>query len=70
MNSKNIDLLEAKDDVYNSFRLIENIFKIMDTSSPEVYGNLTSLYFEVGMALCHNFRNKLGDIFGNYFIDR
>ncbi|BAH73574.1 hypothetical protein DMR_00830 [Solidesulfovibrio magneticus RS-1] len=70
MNSKNIDLLEAKDDVYNSFRLIENIFKIMDTSSPEVYGNLTSLYSEVGMALCHNFRNKLGDIFGNYFIDR
>ena len=43
MENMKLDHLEIKDDIYKSFRLIENIFKIMDTTSPEVYGKLTSL---------------------------
>jgi hypothetical protein len=69
MDNTNIDHFEIKDEIYNSFRTIENIFRIMDTSSPEVYGKLTSLYSEIGMALCQNFRQKLDALFAVNLID-
>lgn len=67
MDENDVDQLEVKDGIYNSFRLIENIFKIMDTSSPEVYGKLTSLYSEIGIALCRDFRSKLDAVFEIYY---
>ncbi|MFU2207306.1 hypothetical protein [Solidesulfovibrio sp. C21] len=62
MDNKNMDAIESKDKILNAFRPIENIFKIMDTSAPEVYGELTQLYSEIGNILCKNFRNELESV--------
>ena len=41
MGQKDHDLLQSKDEIFNAFRSIEQLFKIMDTSSVEIYGQLT-----------------------------
>jgi len=54
------DLLDLKSEIINAFRPIEQLFKIMDKSSEEIYGELTRSCAEVGLELCQNFRRKLG----------
>lgn len=53
------DLLELKSEIINGFRPIEQLFKIMDKSSEEIYGEMTRSCAEVGLELCQNFRRKL-----------
>ena len=62
MGQKDHDLLQIKDEIVNAFRPIEQLFKIMDTSSVEIYGELTRLYADVGITLCQSFRQKLDAI--------
>ena len=62
MGQKDHDLLQTKDEIFNAFRPIEQLFKIMDTSSVEIYGELTRSYADVGITLCQNFRQKLDAI--------
>ena len=62
MGQKDHDLLQIKDEIVNAFRPIEQLFKIMDTSSVEIYGELTSSYADVGITLCQSFRQKLDAI--------
>jgi len=62
MGQKDHDLLQTKDEIFNAFRPIQQLFKIMDTSSVEIYGELTRSYAEVGITLCQNFRQKLDAI--------
>ena len=62
MGQKDHDLLQIKDEIVNAFRPIEQLFKIMDTSSVEIYGELTRSYAEVGITLCQSFRQKLDAI--------
>uniref|UniRef100_I2Q6G8 Uncharacterized protein n=1 Tax=Desulfovibrio sp. U5L TaxID=596152 RepID=I2Q6G8_9BACT len=59
MDQKKSDILTLKDEIITAFRPIEQLFKIMDTSSVEIYGELTRIYAEVGITLCQNFRQKL-----------
>lgn len=62
MDQKDHALLQTKDEVFNAFRPIEQLFKIMDTSSVEIYGELTRSYADVGITLCQNFRQKLDSL--------
>ena len=62
MDQKDHDLLQTKDEIFNAFRSIEQLFKIMDTSSIEIYGELTRSYADVGITLCQRFRQKLDAI--------
>ena len=62
MGQKDHDLLQIKDEIVNAFRPIEQLFKIMDTSSVEIYGHLTRSYADVGITLCKNFRQRLDAI--------
>ena len=62
MSQKCHDLLQSKDEIFNAFRPIEQLFKIMDTSSVEIYGELTRSYADVGITLCQIFRQKLDAI--------
>lgn len=62
----NKDLLSLKDQILVIFRPIHEIFKIMDTTSVEIYGELSRSYSEVGVALCNNFRSKLDGILQDY----
>jgi len=62
MSQKSHDLLQSKDELFNAFRPIEQLFKIMDTSSAEIYGELTRSYADVGITLCQSFRQKLDTI--------
>ena len=62
MSQTDHDLLQTKDEIFNSFRSIEQLFKIMDTSSVEIYGQLTRSYADVGITLCQSFRQKLDAI--------
>ena len=62
MGQKDHDLLQIKDEIVNAFRPIEQLFKIMDTSSVEIYGQLTRSYADVGITLCQSFRQKLDAI--------
>ena len=59
MEQQQLDSLALKDEIINAFRPIEQIFKIMDKSSPEVSGDVTGSYGEVGLVLCENFRRNL-----------
>ncbi|WP_428561145.1 MAG: hypothetical protein ACP59X_18260 [Solidesulfovibrio sp. DCME] len=57
------DMLELKSEIINTFRPIEQLFKIMDkSSSPELPGDIARSYAEVGLELCQNFRRKLDHI--------
>ncbi|BAH74484.1 hypothetical protein [Solidesulfovibrio magneticus] len=62
MDQKDHALLQTKDEIFNAFRPIEQLFKIMDTSSVEIYGQLTRSYADVGITLCQNFRQHLDAI--------
>ena len=62
MKQQQFDSLTLKDEIINAFRPIEQLFKIMDKSSPEVSGDVTRPYGEVGLVLCENFRSKLEEI--------
>ena len=62
MGQKDHDLLQIKDEIFNAFRPIEQLFKIMDTISVEIYGELTRSYADVGTTLCQSFRQKLDAI--------
>ena len=75
MGPKDHDLFQTKDEIFNAFRPIEQLFKIMDTSFVEIYGELTRSYADVGITLCQNFRQKLDAILtaesgGNQNADR
>lgn len=59
MDQQEIDVLMLKDEIVKAFRPIEHLFKIMDTSSVELYGKQTEYYSEVGAALCQDFRRKI-----------
>lgn len=56
------DKLTLQDEVIIAFRPIEQLFKIMDSTSVELYGELTRSYSEIGLALCQSFRQKLDAI--------
>ena len=62
MEQQQFDSLTFKDEIINAFRPIEQLFKIMDKSSPEVSGDVTNSYGEIGLVLCENFRRNLGAI--------
>jgi hypothetical protein len=59
MDQKQPDKLALKDEIITAFRPIELLFQIMDSTSVELYGELTRSYSEVGTTLCHNFRQRL-----------
>lgn len=58
MDQNKPDKLTLKDEIITAFRPIEQLFKIMDSTSGELYGELTRLYSEVGITLCQNFRQR------------
>lgn len=62
MDTDKHDYIELKSEIINVFRPIEQLFKIMDKSSEEIYGELTRSCAEVGLELCRSFRKKLEDI--------
>lgn len=62
MEKEKRDLLTIYDNIIKAFRPIEQLFKIMDSSSAEIYGELSRLSAEVGLSLCEAFRIKLDDI--------
>lgn len=62
MEQQQLDSLALKDELITVFRPIEQLFKIMDKSSPEISGDVASSYGEVGLVLCENFRRKLEEI--------
>ena len=62
MEKEKRDLLTTYDNIINAFRPIELLFQIMDTSSTEIYGELTHSFSEIGKELCQNFRRKLDAI--------
>ena len=59
MDHKQPDKLTLKDEIITAFRPIEQLFQIMDSTSVELYGELTRSYSEVGVTLCKNFRQHL-----------
>lgn len=62
MDNKKPDIHYIRNEIANAIRPIEHLFKIMDTSSVEIYGELTRSAAEVGIALCQNFRQKVDAI--------
>ena len=59
MDKNKPDKLTLKDEIITEFRPIEQLFKIMDSTSVELYGELTRSYSEIGITLCKNFRQRL-----------
>ena len=59
MDKNKPDILTLKDKIITAFRPIEQLFQIMDSTSVELYGELTRSYSEVGITLCKNFRQRL-----------
>jgi hypothetical protein len=59
MDQNKPEKLTLQDEMIIAFRPIEQLFKIMDSTSVELYGELTRSYSEVGITLCKNFRQKL-----------
>jgi hypothetical protein len=64
MEQQNIDRLTLKDEIINAFRPIEQLFKIMDSSTLEIDGVIIRCYAEIGLELTGNFRSKLEDLLG------
>jgi hypothetical protein len=56
------DKLTVKDEIITEFRPIEQLLKIMDSTSVELYGEITRSYSEIGITLCKNFRRRLDAI--------
>ena len=59
MDKNHLEKLTLKDEIIIAFRPIEQLFQIMDSTSVELYGELTRSYSEVGITLCKNFRQRL-----------
>uniref|UniRef100_I2PWX0 Uncharacterized protein n=1 Tax=Desulfovibrio sp. U5L TaxID=596152 RepID=I2PWX0_9BACT len=59
MDIKSSDLIDLKDEIIASFRPIEQLFKIMDKSSTDVFGELIRCHGEIGTVLCNNFRQNI-----------
>lgn len=62
MDQNKSDKLTLKDEIITAFRPIEQMFKIMDSTSIELYGEITRSYSEIGITLCQNFRQRLDAI--------
>ena len=62
MDDKKPDMHLIRNEIIIAFRPIELLFKIMDASSIEIYGDLTRSSAEVGISLCQNFRLKVDAI--------
>jgi len=62
MDQNKPDKLTLKDEIITAFRPIEQLFKIMDSTSVELYGEITRSYSEIGITLCKNFRQRLDTI--------
>jgi len=62
MEKSQFDSFNINDEIINAFRPIELLFQIMDTSSTEIYGELTHSFSEIGKELCKNFRQRLDAI--------
>jgi hypothetical protein len=62
MDQNKLEILTMKDELITAFRPIEQLFKIMDSTSVELYGELTRSYSEIGITLCQNFRQRLDAI--------
>ena len=62
MDQHKPEKIMLQDDIITAFRPIEQLFKIMDSTSIELYGELTRSYSEVGITLCKNFRQRLDAI--------
>ena len=59
MDQNQPDKLTLKDEIIIAFRPLEQLFQIMDSTSVDLYGELTRSYSEVGITLCKNFRQRL-----------
>ena len=57
MEQENLDRLTLKDEMINAFRPIEQLFKIMETSTLEIDGTIIRCYAEIGLKLTGNFRS-------------
>ena len=64
MPPQHLDNLTLKDEIINAFRPIEQLFKIMDTSGPDVDGTIIRCYAEIGLELTGNFRDRLEKLLG------
>ena len=62
MNHDKIDLLSLQDKFIASFRPVELLFRVMDSVSIELHGELSRSYSEIGIALCNSFRSRLDHI--------
>lgn len=59
MEQENLDRLTIKDEMIKAFRPIEQLFKIMESSTLEIDGTIIRCYAEIGLELTGNFRSKL-----------
>lgn len=66
MNHEKFDLLSLQDKIIASFRPVELLFKVMDSVSIEIHGELSRSYSEMGISLCNSFRSKLDNILQDY----
>ncbi len=64
MPPQHLDNLTLKDEIINAFRPIEQLFRIMDTSCPDVDETIIRCYAEIGLELTGNFRVKLEKLLG------
>ena len=64
MPPQQLDNLTLKDEIINAFRPIEQLFKIMDTSSLEIDGAIIRCYAEIGLELTGNFRERIEKLLG------
>jgi len=59
MEQENIDRLTLRDEMINAFRPIEQLFKIMESSTLEIDGTIIRCYAEIGLELTGNFRSRM-----------
>ena len=59
MEQENLDRLTLKDEMINAFRPIEQLFKIMESSTLEIDGTIIRCYAEIGLELTGNFRSRM-----------
>jgi hypothetical protein len=65
MEQPQCDIKTLRDEIINSFRPIEQLFKIMNASSLDDQGELVRSCSEVGLELSQNFRTKIHTILDN-----
>ena len=64
MQPQHLDNLTLKDEIINAFRPIEQLFRIMDTSSLEIDGTIIRSYAEIGLELAGDFRERIEKLLG------